>query len=290
MADAPTLIASAAANSILAVYKMDDRKTGTRIYFGTMQMHAIMSQEISDRERLYIKEAGAMDAKLELGHNGGVQRRANSKMKRDARTLTKRNSLIMHAQADKAQPTKTMSDNTATTDKPKRSKTNYDLVMGAILGFVTSNPGTTIPDIHEKFGVSDTNPTGHKAPVIYQAIRNLKKRGVVFGTGSKKSEALYLDAATAEANKPEPTSRPQRKKDKPFTLEKLMPKGNWWAIEGNEDRKAIEDAYALATTVPGSTFRVMDNTGDAPVMLNTNEQPATAKSKSKKDKPAEVIA
>lgn len=256
-----------------------------------MQMHAIMSREISDRERLLIKEAGARNAKRELRQNGGVQRRANSKMKRDGADVSEKELSDNARTSPKGRNQETtMSDNTATTDKPKRSKTNYDLVMGAILGFITSNPGTTIPDIHEKFGVSDSNPTGHKAPVIYQAIRNLKKRGVVFGTGSKKSEALYLDAATAEANKPEPTARPQRKKDKPFTLEKLMPKGNWWAIEGNEDRKAIEDAYALATTVPGSTFRVMDNTGDTPVMLNTNEQPATAKSKSKKDKPAEVIA
>ena len=171
-----------------------------------------------------------------------------------------------------------------TTAKPKRTKTNYDLVMGALLVHITANPGTTIPDLHAKFGVSDTNPTGHKTPVIYQAVRNLKKRNAIFGTGAKKNEGLYLTKEDAEKNKPAPTVRPDRKKDKPFTLEKLMPKGNWWAIEGNADKQPILDAYELATVVPGNTFRAMDNTGDAPKVLKTNEAPPAAKSKSTKAK------
>lgn len=179
--------------------------------------------------------------------------------------------------------------------KAKRSKTNYDIVMGAILTHVQSNPGSTIPQLHEAFGVSDTNPTGHKTPVVYQAIRNLKSRGALHGTGAKKNEGLYLTAEDALANKPAETVRPSRKKDQPFTLEKLMPKGNWWAIEGNSDRTAIEGAYKLATTVPGSTFRIVDNTGDSPVVLETNEQPATAaapvesKAKSKKTKSEQPV-
>lgn len=174
--------------------------------------------------------------------------------------------------------------------KAKRTKTNYDIVMGAILTHVQRNPGSTIPQIHEAFGVSDTNPTGHKTPVVYQAIRNLKERNALFGTGAKKNEGLYLTAEDAAANKPAETVRPSRKKDQPFTLEKLMPKGNWWAIEGNSDRDAIKKAYDLATTVPGSTFRIVDNTGDSPVVLETNEQPAaTSKPKSSPKKVKETV-
>jgi len=184
-----------------------------------------------------------------------------------------------------------MSEQTET--KAKRTKTNYDIVMGAILTAIQANPGMTIPQIHNEFGVSDSNSTGHKTPVVYQAVRNLKERGVVFGTGAKKNEGLYLTKEDAELNKPAPTVRPDRKKDQPFTLEKLMPKGNWWTIEGNSDRSAIENAYKLATTVPGSQFRIMDNTGESPVVLETNEQPSTSskpKSEKKAKKTEEAIA
>lgn len=176
---------------------------------------------------------------------------------------------------------------TETETKAKRSKTNYDIVMGAILAHCKNNPGSTIPDIHKAFGVSDTNPTGHKVPVVYQAIRTLKERGALFGTGAKKNEGLYLTAEDAEKNKPAATERPQRKKDQPYTLEKLMPKGNWWAIEGNSDRDAIKQSFDLATTVPGSKFRICDNTGDSPVVLETNEDPEPAQKPKASKKKAE---
>lgn len=219
-----------------------------------------------------------------------MQKRSNSKKLRECAKLSV---LELSDNACNAQEgtteTNIMENNTTvdTAATPKRSKTNYDLVMGAILVAIQKKPGTTIPELHAEFGQTDTNPTGHKTPVVYQTIRNLKKRGAIFGTGAKKNEGLYLTKEDADANKPAETERPQRKKDQPFTLEKKMPKGNWWAIEGNNDQKPIDAAYDLATTVPGSIFRVVDNTGDSPNVLRTNEAPAPAAKASKSSKKAD---
>lgn len=187
-----------------------------------------------------------------------------------------------------------MDNNDNNTAKPKRTKTNYNLVEGSLFLHIKANPGATIPQLHEKFGASDANQDGHKTPVIYQAVRNLKKKGVIFGTGAKKNEGLYLTKEDAEKNKPAPTVRPDRKKDKPFTLEKKMPKGNWWAIEGNPDKQPILDAYELATAVPGDTFRAMDNTDadKGPQVMKSNEvttpAPANAKNAKTAKQPAKA--
>lgn len=246
--------------------------------------------ERSKQCSLYMEKSVADNSVLD--YTGCMQRENSSISSLQVQGITKSelldNASMPPMGEDKPTNNKTMQTETET--KAKRSKTNYDIVMGAILTYVQKNPGSTIPQIHEAFGLSEANPTGHKTPVVYQAIRNLKERGALFGTGAKKNEGLYLTSEDAEANKPVATERPQRKKDQPFTLEKLMPKGNWWAIEGNSDKDAIQTAYDLATTVPGSTFRIVDNTGDAPVVLATNEQPgATAKPKAAKKSKSEKL-
>jgi hypothetical protein len=67
-------------------------------------------------------------------------------------------------------------------------------------------------------------------------------------------------------------------------LEKQTPKGGWRAIEGNDAKAPIVEAYKTASSVAGSIFRVMDNTGDEPKMLMTNEEPAKATKPAKTEK------
>jgi hypothetical protein len=260
-----------------------------------------MKKQLQMNSAIYKEQKKMSCNNHELVYDGAMRKKNCSNEFAKSDDLRKSELLDNAATATMAETTTTKQKNNVmennTEAKAKRTKTNYDIVMGAILAHIKNNPGATIPQIHEAFGVTDANPTGHKVPVVYQAIRNLKSRNVVFGTGAKKNEGLYLTAEDAEANKPVATERPQRKKDKAFTLEKLMPKGTWWTVEGNDDKDAILKAYELATTVPGNTFRVMDNTGDAPVVVSSNEVPAsdevpatTSKPKSKKVKAETVEA
>lgn len=195
---------------------------------------------------------------------------------------------------------KTMNDNdntsktaaTTTQEAPKRTKANYDIVCGEILGHIKSNEGVHLNGLCDHFGTikSDkktVNPKGKWAfPVIYAAVNKLKSAGTIFATGAKKNQGLYLTAEGAKKNTPALTERTPRKKDASFVLEKKTAKGTWRASEGGPDRKPIEEAFKVASSVPGSEYRVMDNTGAEPKVLMTNEEPV----KTEPAKPAKTEA
>lgn len=177
-----------------------------------------------------------------------------------------------------------------TTEKAvKRTKANYDLVCGEILGHIKSNLGITLNGLCDVFGttMSDKktpNPKGKwKFTVIYAAVNKLKESGAIHATGAKKNQGLYLTADEAKSNTPAPVVRAPRKKDAAFVLEKETKKG-WRAIEGGPDRKPIEEAFKTASSVPGTKFRVMDNTGDDPVDI-TPKTAEPAKPEAKKEAP-----
>ena len=186
-----------------------------------------------------------------------------------------------------------------TEEAPKRSKANYDIVTGKLLGHIKSNEGVHLNGLCDIFGttMSDKktpNPKGLWAfPVIYAGVAKLKASGAIHATGAKKNQGLYLTAEAAKKNTPEPTVRTPRKKDAPFVLEKQTKKGTWRASEGGTDRKPIMDAFDIASSVPGSTYRVMDNTGKEPKMLKSNEEPTKAApakaAKAAKTEPAKAV-
>jgi hypothetical protein len=170
----------------------------------------------------------------------------------------------------------TNNENTKAADAPKRGKANYDIVKGELVGHITQNPGITLNGLHEHFGI-DGKTGQYKFPVIYQGVQQLKGdpakniAPIIFGTDAKKNEGLYMTEAEAIKNRPEPTTSTPRKKDQPYVLEKQVKDGKWRAVEGGSDRKPIEASYKTASVVPGSTFRVVDNTGDEQKVLMTNE-------------------
>lgn len=147
----------------------------------------------------------------------------------------------------------------------KRSKANYDVVKGNILGHIKSNPGATLNQLNETFGGD------MKFPVIYHAVRQLKNEGAIHGTNAKKNEGLYDSAEAAAANKPEPIVRTPRKKDNQFVLEKQAKNGKWRAIEGGNDKDSIMSAFGTASSVPGHMFRVVDNSGDTSSVIAATE-------------------
>jgi len=198
-----------------------------------------------------------------------------------------------NARAEQIKPmTDTNKNKTAATNKEqeaktetKRTKANYDTVCGTLFGHVKENLGTTLNDLCDIFGTvkSDkktSNPDGKWAfPVIYAGVQKLKKAGTLFATGAKKNQGLYLTAEDAKKHTPEPTVRVARKKDSPFVLEKQTAKGTWRASEGGTEEGPITEAFKVASSVPGSVYRVVDNTGKEPKVLMTNEEPPKAATK-----------
>lgn len=159
---------------------------------------------------------------------------------------------------------------TATETKGKRSKANYDVVRGLIIGAVTAEPGITLNGLNAKLGKGTNSDLAF--PVIYAGVKQLRqpKEGdaFLFGTDAKKNEGLYLTAAEAIKNKPEPRAAATAKAKQPFQLQKLVTIGSkaaedvYKTIEGNTELDPIEAAYKAASMVPGTVFRIVDSTGD----------------------------
>lgn len=169
----------------------------------------------------------------------------------------------------------------------KRRKANYDLVKGHVLAAVKKNEGITLNGLNELIGDKSPEDTPNRMQFtnIYAGVRMLKKEKILFGTTSKKNEGLYLTEAAAMAAKPVKTERAATKKDKAFTLEKLnTEKGTWKVIDGHDTKSEGMEAYKTASSVPGSEFRLMDNTGETPKVIKTNQKAAEA-SKPEKEAP-----
>lgn len=243
------------------------------------------NQELMILEGL-LKEAGPGQPIQEPRYTVGVMQDAEANDKARAQSGTGgtnpiRNGRIMQVPGRKSIRKKdnimsNNNDNNKTAaDKPKRSKANYDVVMGTILGHVKANPGVTLNDLDKEFGPGSKSDL--KFPVIYASVRRLKDNGTIHGTGAKKNEGHYIDKAEALKNKPEPKARTPRKADSPFVLMKQTKNDKWRAIEGGSDKAPIMEAYKTASSVPGSIFKVVDNTGDEPKVIATNEKSEPAK-------------
>ena len=167
-------------------------------------------------------------------------------------------------------------------DKPaeettKRTKANYPVVMGEVLNHVKSNPGVHRNSIGNHF------KSKYRFSVIYEAIKRLLAQGKMFGNGAKKNETFWMTQKEASEHKPEPRSQTPRKSDEPYVLEQKQKNGKWRATTGGTELEPVREAYNLSITTDGE-FRVMDNTGDKPKEVISNEEPAkatTAKTDSK---------
>lgn len=166
---------------------------------------------------------------------------------------------------------------TATETTVPRTKANYDLVKGQIIEALTKTPGTHLNGLNAAVGETSKAKEKIKFTVIYAAVRQMKEDKIVFGTGAKKNEGLYLSEAEAIKHKPEPRAIAGRKADSNYTLEKLIEVGSvkaddkWKVIEGNEKKELIEANFETASKVPGSVFRVMDNTGEEPKQIKVGK-------------------
>jgi hypothetical protein len=174
----------------------------------------------------------------------------------------------------------------------KRSKANYDVVKGLIIGCITAAPGITLNGLNKELGTNSNH--GYKFPVIYAGVKQLREAEppVVFGTKATKNEGLYLSAADALKNKPEPRAAAARKSDSKFVLEKLIEVGatkeldKYKVIEGNDEQGPIMEAFKTASTVPGTVFRVIDNSGDEPKVLEAGKVMNRKAAIAKKEAPA----
>ena len=217
--------------------------------------------ELSDSD-FALHESGVRDS--ELSDNSGVERLDNVYCKPN-QTKTNKMNTNENIAADAAIANATS----------KRSKANYDVVRGNVIKELTATPGLTLNQLNAKLGTGTT--ANYKFPVIYAAVTQLRKEpnAVIFGTGAKKNEGLYLTKEDAAKFKPEPRATIARKADSAFTLEKLVTTGSkadgdkWKVIEGNSELGPIKSAYDAASMVPGTIFRIVQNDGDDHKVIET---------------------
>lgn len=190
---------------------------------------------------------------------------------------------------------------TTTTEAPaaivaKRSKANYDVVKGLIIGAITAAPGITLNGLNKELGLTSNHAL--KFPVIYAGVKQLREAdpAIVFGNKANKNEGLYLSEAEAIKNKPEPRAAAARKSDAKFVLEKLVEVGTtketdkYKVIEGNSELAPIQEAFKTASTVPGTVFRIIDNSSDEPKVLEAGKVMNRKAAVAKKEAPASTEA
>lgn len=208
-------------------------------------------------------------AKLELSDNLGVGRIASDRH-------------VLKPNQTKINKMKNTTEIAAATTTPaatetKRSKANYDVVRGQVMVELTKKPGMTLNELNAVLGKGTA--ANLNFPVIYAAVGQLRKgdKPAIFGTGAKKNEGLYLSKEDADKNKPAPRAVVASKGNQPHVLEKLVSVGTkadedkWKVIEGNSEPGPIKSAYDAASMVPGTIFRIVDNSGEEPKIVESGK-------------------
>jgi hypothetical protein len=163
----------------------------------------------------------------------------------------------------------------------KRTKANYPVVMGTLLGHIEKNPGVTRNDLNKQFGTQKENDGKLKFSVIYEALKRLIAQKKIFGNGAKKNETFWMTQKEATEHKPEPRATTPRKADQPFVLETLGKNGKWRATMGGSELKPIQEAYDLSIKTDG-TFRIRKSEDNS--IVKTNEEPKASKPAATTDK------
>ncbi len=278
----------------IGAYSNQEQATNTPVYKADVKLElpdnvgAMKTVSNMSDSNFALQEIG--EVKSELSDNLGVGRIASD------RHVLKPNQTKINKMNTQNSTTGTAAATTTAPEATKRSKANYDVVRGQVMVELTKKPGMTLNELFAVLGKGTA--TNLNFPVIYAAVGQLRKgdKPAVFGTGAKKNEGLYLSKEDAEKNKPAPRAVAASKGNQPHVLEKLISVGTkveddkWKVIEGNTEPGPIKSAYDAASMVPDTIFRIVDNSGAEPKIVESGKITKAMRKESVAEVPAEQEA